>query len=333
MALTLKLDAIEDLPHTPASDVKKFGWRALMKAIAAKGKVVVTNHNEPQAVILSMEAYDAILEAFRAAARKRPGRPRCAAQSVRRTPCVAQEARCRRPPAQDGALGREAVRQGQGGDGPLMARPVLLVLAGVNGAGKSSIGGHLLKAQGSIGTTPILRARIARGGRLRPDRIQCASVAGRHAPPGCRPGRAPILRLRNHARRQHGACEDPGGGGDARCHRWFVGLASPEQHIARVALRVAAGGHPIPEAKIRERWPAARANLIALMPSLTELYVFDNSVDAARGKAIPDPFRVLDMADGDVTWPDGPGRSHPHACMGEAAGRGGAVDDRTRAAR
>jgi prevent-host-death family protein len=67
MALTLKLDAIEDLPRTPASDVKKFGWRALMKAIASKGKVVVTNHNEPQAVILSMEAYDAILEAFRAA--------------------------------------------------------------------------------------------------------------------------------------------------------------------------------------------------------------------------------------------------------------------------
>ncbi|MGO4549724.1 type II toxin-antitoxin system Phd/YefM family antitoxin [Lysobacter sp. 2RAF19] len=68
MALTLKLDAIEDLPHTPASDVKKFGWRALMQAIASKGKVVVTNHNQPQAVILSMEAYDAILEAFRAAA-------------------------------------------------------------------------------------------------------------------------------------------------------------------------------------------------------------------------------------------------------------------------
>ena len=68
MALTLKLDAVEDLPHAPASDVKKLGWRALMKAIATKGKLVVTNHNEPQAVILSMEAYDAILAAFRAAA-------------------------------------------------------------------------------------------------------------------------------------------------------------------------------------------------------------------------------------------------------------------------
>ena len=65
MATTLKLDAIQDLPRTPASDVKKLGWRGLMKAIARQGQMVVTNHNEPEAVILSMAAYDAILEALR----------------------------------------------------------------------------------------------------------------------------------------------------------------------------------------------------------------------------------------------------------------------------
>jgi len=68
MALTLKLDPIEDLPHTPASDVKKLGWRGVMKTIGRKGKVVVTNHNEPEAVILSTEEYDAILLALRQAA-------------------------------------------------------------------------------------------------------------------------------------------------------------------------------------------------------------------------------------------------------------------------
>jgi len=64
MALTLKLDAIEDLPHTPASDVKKLGWRGVMKAIARRGKVVVTNHNEPEAVILSAEEYGTIMRAL-----------------------------------------------------------------------------------------------------------------------------------------------------------------------------------------------------------------------------------------------------------------------------
>lgn len=65
--LTLKLDALEDLPRTPASDVKKLGWRGVMKAIDRKGKVVVTNHNEPEAVILSTEEYGAILQALQAA--------------------------------------------------------------------------------------------------------------------------------------------------------------------------------------------------------------------------------------------------------------------------
>ncbi len=67
MALTLKLDAIEDLPRTPASDVKKLGWRGVMKAIGRQGKVVVTNHNEPEAVILSAEEYGAILQALQEA--------------------------------------------------------------------------------------------------------------------------------------------------------------------------------------------------------------------------------------------------------------------------
>lgn len=64
MAMPLKLDAIEDLPRTPASDVKKLGWRGVMKAIGRTGKVVVTNHNEPEAVILSTEEYGAIVRAL-----------------------------------------------------------------------------------------------------------------------------------------------------------------------------------------------------------------------------------------------------------------------------
>ena len=67
MAIALHLDAIDDLPRTPASDVKRLGWRALMDAIAKSGQVVVTNHDKPQAVILSMDTYAAILEALRQA--------------------------------------------------------------------------------------------------------------------------------------------------------------------------------------------------------------------------------------------------------------------------
>ncbi len=68
MALPLQLDAIDDLPRTPASDVKKLGWRGVMKSVGRIGKVVVTNHNQPEAVILSTAEYDLILQALQAAA-------------------------------------------------------------------------------------------------------------------------------------------------------------------------------------------------------------------------------------------------------------------------
>ena len=80
---------------------------------------------------------------------------------------------------------------------------------------------------------------------------------------------------------------------------WFVGLSSPELHIARVRARVARGGHDIPEEKIRERYDRSRINLIELMPRLTELRVFDNSFDADphAGRA-PQLILILHLAKG-----------------------------------
>ncbi len=67
MDTILKLVAIEDLRHTPATTIKTLGWRGIMKTLRT-GKVVVTNHNEPEAVILSIEEYAAILHALQEAA-------------------------------------------------------------------------------------------------------------------------------------------------------------------------------------------------------------------------------------------------------------------------
>ncbi len=62
------LKTLESLPHTPASDVKKLGWRGVMKVVARNGKVVVTNHNQPEAVILPVEEYNRLLNLLRDAA-------------------------------------------------------------------------------------------------------------------------------------------------------------------------------------------------------------------------------------------------------------------------
>ena len=60
--------------------------------------------------------------------------------------------------------------------------------------------------------------------------------------------------------------------------------------------RVRRGGHDIPEPDIRRRYQHSRLNLIALLPNITGLRLYDNSVDAhpAAGYT-PSPFLVLHM--------------------------------------
>lgn len=185
-----------------------------------------------------------------------------------------------------------------------MARPVLYVLAGVNGAGKSSIGGHLLKRAGLGWFNPDTFARewmTATGCRQE----EANAVAWEE---GLRRLNQALAEGSNHA------FETTLGGNTlpARIRQaaashdvllWYCGLASPELHVARVKARVAVGGHDIPDAKIRERYPAALRNLIALMPWIAHLQVYDNSIEVARGRAIPDPMLVCEMNAGQLIWP------------------------------
>lgn len=183
-------------------------------------------------------------------------------------------------------------------------RPVLYVLAGVNGAGKSSIGGHLLERAGLAWFNPDTFARelMAETG------LDLAAASERAWHEGMRRLDDAVAQRHNHA------FETTLGGHtvatrilDAtRSHdvlMWFCGLSSPERHIARVAARVARGGHDIPEAKIRERYPRALANLIALMPHLARLQVHDNSTEAAADGTLPDPTLLLEMESGRPTRP------------------------------
>ncbi|HUF48490.1 MAG TPA: type II toxin-antitoxin system prevent-host-death family antitoxin [Vicinamibacterales bacterium] len=56
------MDAIDDLTRLPASEVKKRGWRGVMRTLHADGTVVVTNHDEPEAVIIPVREYTRLRE-------------------------------------------------------------------------------------------------------------------------------------------------------------------------------------------------------------------------------------------------------------------------------
>jgi predicted ABC-type ATPase len=185
-----------------------------------------------------------------------------------------------------------------------MARPALFVLAGVNGAGKSSIGGFLLRQAGVTWFNPDAFARelVASTGCDQQD----ANVEAWHE--GLRRLDDAIAHGRDHA------FETTLGGrtmtdriaSAAATHDvlvWFCGLSSPDLHIRRVRARVAAGGHDIPDARIRERYPKAAGNLIGLLPAIAHLRVYDNSAEAALRTPVPDPILVLEMRDGVVTFP------------------------------
>jgi predicted ABC-type ATPase len=185
------------------------------------------------------------------------------------------------------------------------ARPFILVLAGVNGAGKSSVGGAMVESAGLTWYNPDQLARELLV-QLGIDQPEANALAWQH---GREQLEDAIKRGRNHAfETTLGANTIPSLLAQAaRTHdvvMIFVGLASPEQHIARVRLRVAQGGHPIPEQKIRERWTTSRANLVTLLPHLARLQVFDNSAEAAIGHDIPQPMRVLEMQGGHLKYPD-----------------------------
>ena len=68
MAHALRIDSsFMQLPRTPASDVKKLGWRGVMRTVGREGKVLVTNHDQPEAVILSTDEYQRLMRAAQGA--------------------------------------------------------------------------------------------------------------------------------------------------------------------------------------------------------------------------------------------------------------------------
>lgn len=62
------LESLSELPTAPASTIKREGWKGVMRSLSGEGRLVVTNHNKPEAVILSTQEYDRLVKAARSAA-------------------------------------------------------------------------------------------------------------------------------------------------------------------------------------------------------------------------------------------------------------------------
>lgn len=185
-----------------------------------------------------------------------------------------------------------------------MTRPLIFVLAGVNGAGKSTAGDRELSQAGLTWFNPDSYARDLVTTLDYPqeqanviawkkgvEQLDAAIANGLDYAFETTLGGNTIAAKLRKATKTHDIA------------MWFCGLDSPEHHIARVRYRVSRGGHDIPEEKIYERYRSSLANLIALLPQLAQLQVYDNSVDAIPGKPMPNPRLLLQMENGQITWP------------------------------
>ncbi len=177
----------------------------------------------------------------------------------------------------------------------------IYVLAGVNGAGKSSIGGALFAANEVDYYNPDLAARslleASPGLSQTEANARAWDIGRRGLARALETGGTYALETTLGARTIPDLLMK-GAANGATVHVWYAGLATPELHIERVNERVAAGGHPIAAAKIRERFNSSRENLIRLLPHLASLRVYDNSEnnDPKQG-ARPTPTLILQMED------------------------------------
>jgi len=192
---------------------------------------------------------------------------------------------------------------------PNTPRPLISVLAGVNGAGKSSLLSKYIhtEAKAFVWFNPDEFAR-----ELADETgMELARANGDAWNEGLRRLRKAIDQGREHA------FETTLGGNTIReeliraaashdLHMLYCGLPDVDTHLHRIALRVAHGGHPIPEEKVRERFVTSPRNLITLMPHLTSLNVYDNSAEASPDGIAPDPKLLLMFCEGELVYPKTP---------------------------
>ena len=181
------------------------------------------------------------------------------------------------------------------------------VLAGVNGAGKSSIVGATIRDKGGEYYNPDEAAREIVAANAGLGQTEANAAAWEQ-------GRTLLERAIDQGldftfETTLGGSTMPGLLAEAakrgvEVHVFYVGLGSADTHIERVRQRVRAGGHDIPEADIRRRYRHSLINLVKLLPVLTELRVYDNSAtaDPATGQA-PQPVLVLHMERGRIVGP------------------------------
>jgi predicted ABC-type ATPase len=173
-------------------------------------------------------------------------------------------------------------------------KPKLIVIAGPNGSGKTSVTGKILEHEwirDCLYVNPDNIARDTFGDWNSPDAVLKAAQSATRMREECLGNRGSLCFETvlsapdkvDFIRR----AKDAG----YFVRLFFVGTSSPMINASRIALRVMEGGHDVPTAKIVSRYSKSIANCCAAVRMVDRAYVYDNSAEFTDPRLL---FRIVD---------------------------------------
>ena len=171
----------------------------------------------------------------------------------------------------------------------LVHKPVLIVIAGPNGSGKTSVTTKILKhewMEDAVYINPDLVAQERFGDWNSPDAIRKAVVY-------CQEWREQCLAKRKSLIFETVLSADDKIDFIERAKEagffvrlFFVCTESPTINASRIAQRVIKGGHDVPITKIISRYQKSILNCKYIATKVDRTYLYDNSIDDAEQKLL-----------------------------------------------
>jgi predicted ABC-type ATPase len=163
-------------------------------------------------------------------------------------------------------------------------KPKLLIIAGPNGSGKTSVTSKILRhewVEGCVYINPDNIARDLFGDWNSPDAVMKAARYAEEQRETCLSNSKDLLfeTVLSAKDKLEFIAKAKSLGYFIRL--FFVGTDHPAINIQRIAKRVMEGGHDVPVSKIMSRYSKSIANCAQASMLVDRLYVYDNSIENA----------------------------------------------------
>ena len=175
----------------------------------------------------------------------------------------------------------------------MIKKPVLIIVAGPNGSGKTSITNKILQHNWLENCTYINPDNIAKdifGDWNSPDAILKAVKLSAKMREECLEKSQSLIFETVLSADDKIDFIQRAKGKDYFIRLLFVGTNSPTINASRIAQRVMEGGHDVPIAKIISRYSKSIANCCIVSQMVDRVYLYDNSIEFEEPKLL---FRIV----------------------------------------